>query len=87
MANKMSLEDIAYTLGLSEGRIDLAIRGGLEDSPLSGEWADGRLCQDVIRAVNSKALEAGIKPLEDDNDMGETSVLDSWENGYFEAGS
>lgn len=50
-----------------------------QESPLSGEWADGLLPQDVLDA-------AGISARFDDlDDFEQTDVLDAWEDGYLSA--
>ena len=50
-----------------------------QESPFSGEWADGLLPQDVLDAAGIRAQFDAL------DDFEQTDVLDAWGDGYFSA--
>lgn len=50
-----------------------------EESPFSGEWADGLTGQDVLNAAGIVATFNELEEFE------QTDILDAWEDGYLSA--
>lgn len=70
----------AYVLGREYATRQIAA-GQLEptESPLSGEWADGPLVQDIFEEVTGRSTS---DILTDDEGQAIDTIGDSWEEGY-----
>jgi len=69
---------------------DYGILSGIakDEMPLSGEWADGVLIQDVIRAAWQAILGAPWDTYTDGDDEdrdADEDILNAWEQGYRDA--
>lgn len=78
-------ECIAYSMGA-----DYAIRNGNKRiDPLSGEWADDPLPNDIITTVWREIMGPSWDTFTDDNqDVRDLDIfiIDAWEEGYFGVG-
>ena len=73
-------ECIAYAYGEAYA----ATYGNADPTPLSEEWADGPLPQDIIRAVYREIFGPSWDTYTDDPEArdGDQFILDAWEEGY-----